>query len=98
MGIESAIEIETVKFGKQVGIQRDVGQDNELKIPKNGFGPIRKYLNWSYRANKHLRTFLLTGFASRMSPNVFEKNEGKINENKCCWWILGKVFLYRPRR
>ena len=31
----------------------------------------------------HLETFLLTSFASRMSPTIFEINEDKINENKC---------------
>ena len=38
----------------------------------------KKDLNWSYRATKHLETFLLKSFPLRMSPIVFEINEDKI--------------------
>ena len=52
-----------------------------VKIPKSGSGPVKKNLNWSYRASKHFETFLLkTSFPSRISPNVFEINEDKINK------------------
>ena len=48
-----------------------------IKIPENSFGPVKKDLNWSYRASKHLETFLLKSFPLRMSPIVFEINEDK---------------------
>ena len=44
----------------------------------------KKDLNWSYRASKHLETFLLKSFPPRMSPNVFEINEDKIYKDQCC--------------
>ena len=37
----------------------------------------KKDSNWSYRARKHLGTFSLKKFPSRMSSNVFEVNEDK---------------------
>ena len=55
-----------------------------VKIPQNSFGPVKKYVNWSYTACKHLETFSLKSFPLRMSPIVFEINEDKIHEDKCC--------------
>ena len=46
-----------------------------VKILPNG--PVKKYLNWS---SKHLGKFMSTGFLSRMTPNVFEINEDRINK------------------
>ena len=44
------------------------------KNPQNSFGPVRKDLNWSYRASKHLGTFLLTSFTSRIEEmNVVDE-------------------------
>ena len=42
---------------------------------KNGLRPVKmnSQLVRDYRASKHLRTFSLTSFPSRMSPNVFKK-------------------------
>ena len=42
-----------------------------VKIPQNGFGPVKNDFNWSYRASKHLGTFLQTSFPSKMSPMFF---------------------------
>ena len=53
------------------------------KSPKQVWA-LKKYLNWSYRAGKHLETFLLKSFPLRMSPIVFEINEDKIYKDKCC--------------
>ena len=49
------------------------------KNSQNVFGPVKKDLNWSNMAGKHLETFLLTSFPSKISPNVFEINEDKID-------------------
>ena len=50
--------------------------------------------DWSYKASKHLGTFLLTIQPSWLSQNVSEINEDKINKNQCCWRILSNVFSY----
>ena len=47
-----------------------------LAQKKNGLGPVKKDLNWSYRAREHLGTCVNT----QMFPNVFEINDDKINE------------------
>ena len=44
-----------------------------VKIPKNSFGPVKKYLNWSYTACKHLETFSLKSL-----------KKDKIHKDKCC--------------
>ena len=64
-----------------------------VKILKNSFGPVKKDLNWSYRPNKHLETFLFKSFPPRMSPNVFEINEDKIYKDKCCGEFNAIFFL-----
>ena len=53
----------------------------------------KKDLYWSYRASKHLETFLLRGLPLRMSPIVFEINEDKIKKDKCCGESYAMFFL-----
>ena len=64
-----------------------------VKIHKISFGPVKKNLNWSYRASKHLETFLLKSFPLRMSPIVFEINEDIIYKDKCCGESYAMFFL-----
>ena len=61
-----------------------------VKIPQNSFGPVKKDLNWSYGASKHLETFLLKSFPLRI---VFEINEDKIYKDKCCGESYAMFFL-----
>ena len=62
------------------------------KKSQNQLRTSKKDLNWSYWVIKHLGTFLITGFIVTMSPNVYERAEDKINENKSCQWIVCNVF------
>ena len=55
--------------------------------------PVKKDLNWSYRASKHLETFLLKSFPLKMSPIVFEINEDTIYKDKCCGEAYAMFFL-----
>ena len=64
-----------------------------VKIPKNCFRPVKKYLNWSYRPSKHLEIFLLKSFPPRICPNVFEINDNKIYKDKCCGEFYAMFFL-----
>ena len=66
----------------------------QVKKFQNCLGPVKKDVNWSYRASKHLGTFLLTSYPSRMCQMLFEINEDEMNKNnKCCRWILCDVFF-----
>ena len=53
----------------------------------------KRDLNWSYRASKHLETFLLKSFPPGMSPNVFEINKDKIYKDKHCGESYAMFFL-----
>ena len=73
--------IERVKY--QLQGSKLTADPRPVRFPQNSFRPVQKDLNWSYRARKHLGTYLLTSFPSRMSANVYEIDEDKINQNKC---------------